>query len=179
MDQLAPTEARRRVLVVDDHADTLQLMEILVRLHGHEVYGVSDGKKAVELAERILPDVVLSDMNMPVMNGLALGRHLRSCPKFNASVLVGVSSDLDFCEEAGKIGFDYFALKPLDDFVLNELIYAPRQSQLIQLSRSLIERSKALLAKGESLSKRSRDAQERSLSIIAQILKEQNAKKIP
>src|SRR5690242_20401824 len=66
-----------RVLVVNDSADNVESMALVLRLYGHEVYTALGGPAALETARAKRPDVVLLDISMPGMNGYEVARKLR------------------------------------------------------------------------------------------------------
>ncbi len=69
--------ARRRVLIVEDNADTAQTLATLLALDGHEVRIAHDGFQALEVAAGFRPDVVLLDIGLPGMDGFEIARRLR------------------------------------------------------------------------------------------------------
>ena len=71
------TSDRGRVLIVDDDRKILDLLVELLGLEGYEVAGASDGAEALELVHSFDPDVVVSDVVMPVVGGLELCRRLK------------------------------------------------------------------------------------------------------
>ena len=73
--------SRRRVLLADDHAATTQLWRTLLEPEFEVVGTVSDGKALVDAAERLAPDVIVTDIVMPGMNGIvAAGAILQRHP---------------------------------------------------------------------------------------------------
>lgn len=68
------------ILVVDDEPDLRFLLRRIFERAGHEVAEAGHGAEALECAHRSLPDLVVTDMMMPVMNGAELIRHLRADP---------------------------------------------------------------------------------------------------
>ncbi|QHM77978.1 Virulence sensor protein BvgS [Mixta theicola] len=74
--QAAPTTARR-ILVVDDHAASRHVLIQQLHYLGHEAIGAADGQQALSLLSAQLPDVVITDCNMPVMDGFALTHAIR------------------------------------------------------------------------------------------------------
>ena len=73
-----------RILAVDDHRDILEVMSIVLTLHGYSVNTAVDGASAIRAAPLAEPDVVLLDITLPDMNGIdvlkALRRHGVTCP---------------------------------------------------------------------------------------------------
>src|SRR5262249_34155029 len=83
------------VLVVDDNADCVDSLGLLVRLRGHYATVAYDGASALVLAERLHPDVALLDLGMRDMGGCELGRQLRSMPGLSRLTLVAVTGYAD------------------------------------------------------------------------------------
>jgi len=77
---LAMPRHARRVLVVDDNADSAETMAMMLRLLGDEVAQAHDGLAALEKAEVFRPEVILMDVGMPRLNGLDATRRIRSEP---------------------------------------------------------------------------------------------------
>jgi two-component system alkaline phosphatase synthesis response regulator PhoP len=71
-----PTKPPHRILVVDDEAHILQVLSLKLRNAGYEVITAVDGEEAFEYATKHLPDVVITDFQMPYMTGLELCRAL-------------------------------------------------------------------------------------------------------
>jgi CheY-like chemotaxis protein len=68
------------VLVVDDDVNILALQQILFMRQGYQVEVASSGYKALDILNRIVPDVIVMDVMMPGMNGIDLCRQLRAMP---------------------------------------------------------------------------------------------------
>src|SRR5690606_17113312 len=66
-----------RILVVDDVVPNVQLLEILLRKGGHHVTSATNGAEALALFQQQTFDVVLMDVQMPVMDGLSASQHIR------------------------------------------------------------------------------------------------------
>jgi DNA-binding NarL/FixJ family response regulator len=103
--------SRARVLVADDH---VIVAEALCKLLSHDfdvVAMVHDGRKLIEAATKLLPDVILADISMPVLNGLhAAERIKRQLP--NIKILcVSVACEPEMIEEALKLGVDGYIVK--------------------------------------------------------------------
>jgi signal transduction histidine kinase len=105
--------ARPRVLVVEDNPDMRQyLAQVLAR--DYEVHAVGDGDAALGSLPTFLPDLVLSDVLMPGIDGLALVRALRSSPQFRGipAILITARTGEDAALEGLGSGADDFIVKP-------------------------------------------------------------------
>src|ERR1044071_3632512 len=87
------TSERGRVLIVDDDRKILDLLVDLLELEGYEVSTAWDGAQAIELAFSFHPDLIISDVVMPVMGGLELCRRLKEVAR-TAYIPVMLSSGL-------------------------------------------------------------------------------------
>src|SRR5262249_59726318 len=105
----SPTQAPgslRRVLIVDDNADSAESMALLLRLDGHEVRLAYDGQSALEEAHAFRPDVMFLDLNLPKMDPYQVARRLRLEPEMEGIMLVamtgyGREEDRQRTEEGG------------------------------------------------------------------------------
>jgi CheY-like chemotaxis protein len=115
---------RLRILVVEDNHDAAESLTALLELWGHEVRVAYDGLAALRLAEAAAPDVILSDIGLPGMDGYELARQLRARPMFGRVLLVALSGygrDEDR-RLAAEAGFDHHLVKPPDLDTLMRLI---------------------------------------------------------
>lgn len=65
------------ILVAEDNEDNQLVMKMLLELRGYRVVVAANGREAIEVAERERPDLILLDLRMPQLNGLAAARYLR------------------------------------------------------------------------------------------------------
>ena len=72
------TEGKKKILVVDDYAENVELLEELFVLSGHEVFTAYDGEEALRKARSVLPDLILLDIMMPKMDGYQVCEALRN-----------------------------------------------------------------------------------------------------
>ncbi len=96
----------RRVLVVDDNRDAAESLAMLLELLGNEVHIGHDGLEAVELAERLRPDIIFMDVGMPRLNGLEATTQIRTRPWAAPVVIIaltgwGQESDRERTRQAG------------------------------------------------------------------------------
>ncbi len=105
----------RRVLVVDDNADMVEGLSLLLELEGCEVERAADGPTALAIAQRFAPEVVLLNIGLPVMDGYEVARKLRAMPQTRQAVLIAISGygqdqDRSRCLAAG---FNHHLAKPV------------------------------------------------------------------
>ena len=123
----AGTPIARRILVVDDNVDAAESLRRALALQRHDVDVVHDGLAAVEAAERLEPDVVLLDIDLPRLDGLEVARQLRArwIPDRGRRPLLvattGLGRDVDR-ERTRQAGFDHHLVKPIDLTSLQSLL---------------------------------------------------------
>jgi PAS domain S-box-containing protein len=114
--QRAASETARRVLIIEDNADTAGTLKDVLELQGHDVAVASTGPEGIEKARTLKPDVVLCDIGLPTIDGLEVGRTLRADPSLASTRLVAVSGHAlpEDVERARDAGFDRHVAKPVD-----------------------------------------------------------------
>ena len=131
--QPATVSARpRRVLVVDDHPDTVEVLATLFRLRGHDVRTALDGSAAMAIAFEFRPQLVLLDLTLPHQSGVDVCRAIRSQPWGRAVVIAAVTgwTEERHRREAEQAGFDRFLVKPLEPEAVGELLDAASDDRL-------------------------------------------------
>ena len=109
-------DVRRKVLVVDDDADNMALMELHLKEEtGLRLYRAADGKEALEMLRKNIFSLVLMDLEMPVLDGLAAVRVLRAMPGCGAVPVVAFSAHDDAVKikECLDAGFTDYLVKPV------------------------------------------------------------------
>ncbi|HKO97153.1 MAG TPA: response regulator [Pyrinomonadaceae bacterium] len=114
----------RSVLVVEDDEDSRYLMRIQLEQLGYLVSEAEDGEKAVEAAGREKPDIILMDLSLPVMDGIAATSKIRATDGLSAVPVIAVTAhqEMDFREGAKAAGFNAYVTKPIEISWLDELI---------------------------------------------------------
>lgn len=102
-----------RVLVVDDEPETLELVALTLRSAGAEVVEASGAEMALRELDMRVPDVVLSDLQMPGLDGFELMRLLRDRPAAPVAVALSASASLDDAQRALAAGFAVHVAKPI------------------------------------------------------------------
>jgi two-component system cell cycle response regulator len=119
------------ILVVEDTANSLQLMTYLLTAHQHTVVEAVTGEQAIELASASAPDLVVMDLQLPGIDGFETMTAVRSIPGREPVPIIAVTSfamvgDRD---RALKAGFDHYLTKPIDpeSFVEEINVWLPKQ----------------------------------------------------
>lgn len=124
-------ETELRLIIVDDEPVNLMLMEEIAKAMGHRPIPFSDPKKALAWAEYESVDLIVSDFNMPEMDGLELIRRMRVIHPDIMSIMITASGDNALKLEALKHGVNDFLTKPI--FVAE---YRLRLQNMIHLKNS-------------------------------------------
>ena len=114
----------KTVLVVEDYADSRFMMSRLLEMSGYRVLEAADGREAVAIAERECPDVVLMDLQMPVLDGFTATSIIRRIESICRVPVIAVSAQSaeEFVSAARRVGCDHFVAKPVDFDLLLELV---------------------------------------------------------
>ncbi|MCM3870419.1 MAG: response regulator [Pyrinomonadaceae bacterium] len=112
------------VLIVEDAEDTRYFMRLELERLGYLVSEAEDGAKAVEIALREPPDIILMDLSLPFMDGLTATAMIRNEPKMSKVLIIALTAfpQTDLRAEAKASGFDAYVTKPIDIPWLDELI---------------------------------------------------------
>lgn len=104
----------KTVLSVDDSASVRQMVKITLSGAGYEVVQASDGAEGLAKAQEKAVDLVVTDLNMPVMNGLSLIRELRKLPAYRGVPILFLTTESDAAvkQEAKAAGATGWITKP-------------------------------------------------------------------
>lgn len=108
------SQQRYRVLLVDDEADLLSLWKLRLESNGYDVTTALSGEEALAKMSVINPNVVLTDLRMPGINGMALFEAIRECNKTIPVIIITAHGSIPEAVEATKKGVFSFLTKPID-----------------------------------------------------------------
>lgn len=114
----------KRVLVVDDKATSRELIRTVLEKSGYAVSEAGDGREAVRMAEQVHPDLILLDLQMPILDGFAALEKIRNDPRFADLPIVAVTANAmeGDREKALAAGFTSYISKPVKlSFLRTEL----------------------------------------------------------
>lgn len=103
------------IMVVDDEAHIRDMLTLLLELHGFAVSTAIDGADAWQKINQRLPDAIILDVMMPVMDGITFCRHLRADPQTTHLPVIMLSGKTQFGAEAEGLaaGADFYMWKPM------------------------------------------------------------------
>jgi two-component system cell cycle response regulator DivK len=101
---------KAKILYIEDNDQNFYLVNFILSAKGHEVIRARDGQEGIEAAARCKADLVLLDIQLPLMDGYAVARALRSNPELAATPIVALTSyamagDREKALEAGCTGY--------------------------------------------------------------------------
>ena len=104
------------ILIVEDNVQNRLLMVDILRIHGFDIIEAKDGQEGLQLAREQQPDLILLDMQMPVMDGLEAARRLKADPGTRAIKILAITS---FAMKGDRerilaAGCDEYMAKPID-----------------------------------------------------------------
>ena len=133
---------KKRILVVDDHEDNVELLRARLEARGYEVFGANDGQAALDQVEHVIPDLILLDVMMPKMDGMEVVRRLKANPNL-PFIPVIMQTALDSTENKVE-GLDAGA----DDYITKPINFAELEARVNSLLR--IKKLQSDLAARES-----------------------------
>ena len=144
-----------RVLVVDDTSDNLQLLTSILTRHGYSVDTAANGEQALKLLGTVLPDLILLDIRMPVMDGYEVCRRLKSDEDTRAIPVIFISALEDEGDKVKgfQLGAVDYVTKPFQPEEVLERVKAHLGARewTLQLEREVRKRTEELAAANHRL----------------------------
>lgn len=124
MDATASIKVGQTVMVVEDFEDNRFMMRRLLEMSGYQVLEAINGEEAVEIAARERPNLILMDLSLPLLDGLAATRRIRQNEELRDVPIVAVSAHdtADFHADALAAGCNDYVTKPIDFEQLETLL---------------------------------------------------------
>ena len=116
--------AAERILIVDDNVVNLKLMRVLLAGEGYDVRTATDADEALSVVKEFSPRLVLMDIQLPGMDGLALTRRLKADPAFRDMRVVALTAYAmkGDAERVLDAGCDGYVAKPIDTRTFPDLV---------------------------------------------------------
>lgn len=114
----------KAMLIIDDQPQNLKLAKVLFTAHGYQVRTAEHAEQAMLLLESFTPAVILMDLQLPGMDGLALTRKLKGDPRTSRIVIIALTAYAmkGDAARAYAAGCDGYAPKPIDVKTLPDLV---------------------------------------------------------
>ncbi|MCP4886967.1 response regulator transcription factor [Rubripirellula sp.] len=134
-----------KVLVVEDYRPLAETLEYQLDRAGYEVTRAEDGQDALKQAKLILPDVIILDVDLPILNGIEVCKHLRNDPSTKDILILMLSA---MGEESDQVvgfamGADDYVVKPVESYKV-----------LLQRLKALLRRREPVFEENEQISHR-------------------------
>jgi PAS domain S-box-containing protein len=124
-----------KLLVIDDEETNVRVLSMSLRLDGHEVITATSGEEGIEIFKNAVPDIVITDIKMPGMDGITVLRNLKELRPDIEVIIVTGHGDIENAVEALKYGASDFINKPVRDEVL--AIAIQRAEEKLTIKRRL------------------------------------------
>lgn len=107
--------AKQKILIIDDEPDILELIEYNLKKEGYQVFLATNGQDGINVAKKVLPDLIILDIMMPKMDGIEACRLMRAIPDFKNTFMVFLTArSEEYSEIAGfNVGADDYIAKPI------------------------------------------------------------------
>lgn len=107
---------KESVLVIEDNEQNLYLVKFILEKNGYQVHAAMDGQTGIDMAHQLKPGLILLDIQLPVMDGYAVARNLRSNPQLSGIPIVAVTSHamVGDREKAMAAGCNGYIEKPIN-----------------------------------------------------------------
>lgn len=121
---MAPARKGLHILIVEDNPDSAFSTALLLRLYGHEVRMVHDGRAALQVIGEDPPDVVLLDIGLPGLDGWEVARQIRRPPEQKKPFLIAITGygQEEDRRRSAEAGIDLHLVKPVDPLELQEIL---------------------------------------------------------
>lgn len=104
-----------KILIIEDNRDSRDILSKLLRMSGYDVISASDGETGLDMAANQKPDLIITDINMPRMDGIEFVKRIRTDTALGETpVLVVTAFGINVAREAVEAGANASAEKPFD-----------------------------------------------------------------
>ncbi|WP_207260076.1 response regulator [Desulfovibrio sp. Huiquan2017] len=138
-----------KVLVIDDERPTLKMFTLLLTAYGYEVLTAENGREGVEIFKRESPELVLTDIKMPVMDGIETLKAIKKLSPATEVIVITGHGDMDLAIQALNLDATDFINKPLKRETLEKALTRARERMIIARNAegqvTLEEKSRAVV----------------------------------
>ena len=122
---------KSRIVIIDDDSDSLKLATYLLTHQGFQVQSAQDGEAGLALIYEVIPDIILSDVQLPKLTGLELVKKIKSNPAYQHIPMIAITAQCMAGDKENILaaGFDGYISKPIDPMEFTQ--------QIIDLSQTV------------------------------------------
>lgn len=153
-------ENKQKILIVDDENNLREMLAILLRREGFEVFQAENGAVAVELVLEIIPDLIISDIRMPVMSGIDLLRRLQDYENRIPVIMITAFSSTEEAVEAMKLGAYDYITKPFKNDEIRLVVRKALEKKALELENRRLKQQlgerfsfKRLIGKSDAITR--------------------------
>ncbi|MFW5444419.1 MAG: HD domain-containing phosphohydrolase [Methylococcaceae bacterium] len=137
------------VLYVEDDAETREELELVMQGWFSNLYVAANGKEGLALYQQYKPDIVISDIQMPKMNGLSMSADIKHINPNQEIIILSAYNDVEYLFRALELGIKHYITKPISiERLLDKQVEIRQQMQLeneVKRNRKLLEQYKLLV----------------------------------
>ncbi len=137
------------VLYVEDDDETREELELVLHSWFNSFYTASNGREGLDLYKTYRPDIVISDIQMPEMNGLSMSADIKQIQQNQEIIILSAYNDVEYLFRALELGIQHYITKPISiERLLDKLVTIKDHMQLegeVKHNRKLLEQYKLLV----------------------------------
>lgn len=116
MEPLQQSKSKLSILIAEDDENARETLCLMVKMKfpDAKIYSAEDGSKGVELFKTYTADIVITDVSMPVMNGIEMAGEIKSIKADTKFIVLTAYNEKIFFEKFSEIGFSSYILKPIE-----------------------------------------------------------------
>ncbi len=138
-----------RVLYAEDDTETREELQSILELYVAELYIAKNGREGLDLYKKYFPDIVITDIQMPEMNGLSMAADIRVLNSQQPIIILSAYNDVEYLFRALELGIQHYITKPISiERLLNKLAELTERMRLlkqVEENRRLLEQYKMLV----------------------------------
>jgi YesN/AraC family two-component response regulator len=156
------------LLYVEDDEDIRESIISLLERRIAKVYSARDGLEGLKLFEQVHPDIIVTDIKMPEMDGLKMSQKIKEISPDTQIIIMSAFSDLDYLIQAINSGINQYILKPMD---FGKLFTAIQKASYVVNLKKENERQKLELLEAKTRAETATKLKDRFVKLVAHDLK--------
>ncbi len=128
------------LLYVEDEKESRDLMTSILESEVKELFVAKNGREGLELFKKYNPDIILTDIAMPIMNGLEMVREIRKIDKDKMIAILTAFNEVEYLKEAIELKIDKYLLKPLEEVSFFDTLDSMAKSLQFDINKDELEK---------------------------------------